>query len=72
MPDFIASEKISSSIKEFYRKTSNSFLRTDILRTKAYNESVEREKEFLKKLALVEELENQIRNNVDEDRRITN
>jgi hypothetical protein len=42
MPDFIASEKISSSIKEFYRKTSNSFLRTDILRTKSYNESAER------------------------------
>lgn len=47
MPDFIASEKISSAIKEFYRKTSNSFLRTDILRTKAYDESVVREKEFL-------------------------
>jgi hypothetical protein len=36
LPEFIASEKISADCKDFYRKSSNSFLRTDLLRTRGY------------------------------------
>ncbi len=57
MPDFIASEHVPSAIKEFYRKASNSFLRNDILRSKAFKESVEREKKFFDQMAEVIKLE---------------
>jgi hypothetical protein len=44
MPDFIASEKIKSDVKDFYRKASNTYLRSDIIRNKNYVEAVAREK----------------------------
>jgi|LakMenEpi03Aug12_release.lakeMendotaPanAssembly.Ray.scaffolds.fasta_scaffold5081304_1 hypothetical protein len=42
MPEFIASENVAADAKEFYRKSSNSFLRTDILRSKGYEESMQK------------------------------
>lgn len=42
MPEFIASENVSADTKDFYRKSSNSFLRTDIVRNKGYEESIEK------------------------------
>lgn len=41
MPEFIATEKVKAETKDFYRKSSNSFLRTDILRNKGYEEALE-------------------------------
>ena len=35
-PEFIASEKVESRAKEFYRKSANTFLREEILRRKKY------------------------------------
>jgi hypothetical protein len=42
MPEFIASENVSAETKDFYRKSSNSFLRTDIIRSKGFDESVQK------------------------------
>jgi hypothetical protein len=56
MPEFIASENISADAKDFYRKSSNSFLRTDIIRSKGYEEAIEKEKYFLGSLNAVREL----------------
>jgi hypothetical protein len=36
LPEFIASEKVGADTKDFYRKSSNSFLRTDLLRTRGH------------------------------------
>lgn len=71
-PEFIASEHVLPHIKEFYRKTGNSFLRADLLRHKAYEESAAREKQLLETLAQVRALEETIRSNLSEDRRILN
>lgn len=57
MPEFIASEHIQADIKDFYRKSSNTFLRTDIIRGKGYQESIKTEKEFLKSMSIIRELE---------------
>lgn len=42
MPDFIATEHVQGEVKEFYRKSSASFLRNDIIRNKNYVEAVAR------------------------------
>ena len=34
LPEFVASDKIDPDVKEFYRKTANTFLRDEILRKK--------------------------------------
>ena len=47
MPDFIATEHVQTEVKDFYRKASNTFLRSDILRHKSFEEAVEREKEYI-------------------------
>jgi hypothetical protein len=71
-PEFIASEHVLPHIKEFYRKTANSFLRADLLRHKAYEESAHREKQLLQTLAQVRTLEETIRSNLSEDRKTLN
>ena len=50
MPDFIASEHIQPEIKDFYRKSSNSFLKNDILRNKNHTQSVEQEKQYIEQI----------------------
>ena len=61
MPDFIASEQVQSDIKEFYRKSSNSFLRGDIIRNKNYTQSVIQEKDYIEKMKEVSQLETSLR-----------
>ena len=46
MPDFIASEHIPSPVKEFYRKSSNSYLKNDLLRVKAHQLSLTHKEQF--------------------------
>jgi hypothetical protein len=46
-PEFFASEKIEATFKEFYRKSANSFLRTEILRKKDYEASIANELSFM-------------------------
>lgn len=46
-PDFFASEAIPQAIKDFYRKSSNSFLKMAILQQKAHNAFKEKQKMVL-------------------------
>lgn len=40
LPEFIASQNIHFDVKEFYRKSSNTFLRLDINRNKRFQQSL--------------------------------
>lgn len=55
-PDFIASERIDSKFKEFYRKSGNTFLRHQLLRIKEYEVAMQDEATFLTKSANVANL----------------
>ena len=72
MPDFIASEQIQSDIKEFYRKSSNSFLRGDIIRNKNYAQSVIQEKDYIEKMKEVGQLETTLRTKREKERNTIN
>ena len=46
-PEFIASDRIEVKIKEFYRKSANTFLREEIIRQKKYDKSIKEEEQYI-------------------------